>query len=162
MKRAPAPKSTRWRVLTGNAAKRRMKHNEANPKLAKILRAPVELDDHGKKFWKDYAPKLKELRLLSELDLHLLAMGAQWWSIYARAMADLKESITQVSDANGKVARPEVQIAKTAYNAVRSIMQEFGIGPGSRTKVDPLPDDEDDDPASRFFNDKLRARRFLA
>jgi P27 family predicted phage terminase small subunit len=139
-----------------------MKHNEATPKLAKILRAPVELDEHGKKFWKEYAPKLKELRLLSELDLHLLGLAAQWWSIHVRAMNELKESITQISDANGKVARPEIQVAKIAFNAVRGIMQEFGIGPGSRTKVDPLPEEESDDRAARFFGQKPNAKRFLA
>jgi P27 family predicted phage terminase small subunit len=125
-----------------------MNRNEVNPKLAQILCAPVELDEHGKKFWSDYAPKLKELRLLSELDLHLLAMAAQWWSIHVRAMADLKDSIIQVSEANGKVVRPEIQVAKTAFNAIRSIMQEFGVGPGSRTKVDPLPKEDDDDKPS--------------
>ncbi len=56
-----------------------------------------------------------------------------------RALAEMKE-ITQTTEANGKVAKPEVAIAKQAFNAVRSIMQEFGIGPGSRTKVTALPE----------------------
>ena len=54
------------------------------------------------------------------------------------------------------------EAAKQAFNAVRSILQEFGVGPGSRTKVTALPDDEDDDAAARYFNEKRRVKRFLA
>lgn len=93
--------------------------------------------------------------LLSELDLHLLAVGAQWWSIHCRALAELKESVTQISAVNGKIAQPEIAIAKIAFNAVRGVLQEFGVGPGSRTKVKATPE-EIDDPL-----DQYKASRFL-
>lgn len=137
-----------------------MNRNEPQPKLAKNLHPPIQLDEHAQKFWRTYSVKLKELRLLSELDLHLLAMAAQWWSVHVRALAEMKE-ITQTTDANGKVAKPEVAIAKQAFNAVRSIMQEFGIGPGSRTKVAALPPGDSDDPFAKYFNEKSGAARFL-
>jgi P27 family predicted phage terminase small subunit len=136
-----------------------MNRREPQPKIAKDIHPPIKLDEHAQKFWRIYSVKLKELRLLSELDLHLLAMAAQWWSVHVRALAEMKE-ITQTSEANGKVAKPEVAIAKQAFNAVRSIMQEFGVGPGSRTKVTTLPED-DDDPAARYFNNRPSVRRFL-
>ena len=161
MKPGPAPKSRQWRLLSGNAAKRPMNKREPQPKLAKDIHPPVKLDRHAQNFWRIYSVKLKELRLLSELDVHLLAMAAQWWNVHVRALAEMKE-ITQTTEANGKVAKPEVAIAKQAFNAVRSIMQEFGIGPGSRTKVTTLPKDEDDDPAARYFNNRPNVRRFLA
>ena len=137
-----------------------MNRNEPQPKLAKNLHPPIQLDEHAQKFWRTYSVKLKELRLLSELDLHLLAMAAQWWSIHVRALAEMKE-ITQTTDANGRVAKPEVAIAKQAFNAVRSIMQEFGVGPGSRTKVTALSQEDSDDPVEKFFNQKPGAARFL-
>ena len=40
-------------------------------------------------------------------------------------------------------------------------MQEFGIGPGSRTKVTALLEDEDDDPAAKYFDRGAKIRRFL-
>jgi P27 family predicted phage terminase small subunit len=137
-----------------------MNTHEPRPKLAKNLHPPIQLDEHAQKFWRVYSVKLKELRLLSELDLHLLAMAAQWWSVHVRALAEMKE-ITQTTEANGKVAKPEVAIAKQAFNAVRSIMQEFGIGPGSRTKVTALPEDDDNDPAAKYFNRGAKIRSFL-
>jgi P27 family predicted phage terminase small subunit len=129
--------------------------------VAKVLESPIELDEHGKSFWNEHAPKLKELGLLSEIDLHLLALGAQWWSVHVRALDGLKESITQVSEANGRVARPEVAVAKQAFNAVRAIMQEFGIGPGSRTKVSAARQDEVD-PVDKYFSQKPSVRSLLA
>jgi P27 family predicted phage terminase small subunit len=147
-------------MLSGNAAKRPINKREPQPKLAKDIQPPVKLDEHAQKFWRIYSVKLKELRLLSELDLHLLAMAAQWWSVHVRALGEMRE-ITQSTEANGRVAKPEIAIAKQVFNAVRSIMQEFGIGPGSRTKVTVLPEDEDDDPAARYFNNRHNVRRFL-
>src|SRR5262245_42670989 len=114
MRRGPAPKPTALKLLCGNAGRRPVNHHEPKPKRAKHLRTPTELDEHGKKFWKRYAPKLKTLGLLSEIDLDLLSMGAQWWSVHVRALNEVRDSIVQESDANGKVARPEIQIAKTA------------------------------------------------
>jgi P27 family predicted phage terminase small subunit len=137
-----------------------MNRHEPQPKLAKNLHPPIKLDEHAQKFWRIYSVKLRELRLLSELDLHLLAMAAQWWSIHVRALAEMKE-ITQITDANGKVAKPELAIAKQAFNAVRSIMQEFGIGPGSRTKVTALPEGDSDDPVAKYFKQKRGAAAFL-
>lgn len=87
-------------------------------------------------------------------------MAAQWWSVHVRALAEMKE-ITQTTDANGKVAKPEVAIAKQAFNAVRSIMQEFGIGPGSRTKVSALSQEDPGDPLAKYFNQKRAAATFL-
>lgn len=161
MRKGPAPKPTKLRILSGNAAKRPLNRNEPQPKLAKRPRSPVDLDEHGQKFWHHYAPKLKRLCLLSEIDLHLLAMGAQWWSVYKRAMEDLRNAIIQTTEANGNCARPEVAIAKQAFNAVRSILAEFGVGPGSRTKVAALSFDKPDDFDS-FKNKRPGARRFLA
>jgi phage terminase small subunit len=112
MRRGPAPKSRQWRILSGNAAKRPMNRREPQPKLAKDIHPPVKLDEHAQKFWRIYSVKLKELRLLSELDLHLLAMAAQWWSVHVRALAEMKE-ITQTTEANGKVAKPEIANCKT-------------------------------------------------
>jgi P27 family predicted phage terminase small subunit len=138
-----------------------MNRREPQPKLAKDIHPPIKLDEHAQKFWRKYSVKLKELRLLSELDLYLLALGAVWWSVHVRATAAMENSLVQITEANGRVAIPEVGVAKVAFNNVRSILQEFGIGPGSRTKVTTLPEEEDDDPAARYFNNRPNVRRFL-
>jgi phage terminase small subunit len=75
-------------------------------------------------------------------------------------VAELKPSLIQVSEANGRVARPEIAIAKQAAAIVRAVLAEFGIGPASRSKVSAIPT-ELDDPVEAYKR-KHSARRFLA
>jgi P27 family predicted phage terminase small subunit len=116
-----------------------------------------KLDSYGLKFWQYHAERLKRVRVLSELDLYALAAAAQWWSVYQRAMEGLSDKLTQVTPANGEVAKSEVAIAKQAFSQCWAIMSAFGLNPGDRAKLRALPPDPEDDPAEEFF-----ARRFLA
>lgn len=157
MRRGPAPKPNRLKILAGNPGRRPLNDDEPQPKLVTRLNAPVELDSHGLKFWRYYATLLKRIRVLSEADIHALAAAAQWWSVYQRAMEGLKNGLTQVTEANGEVAKPSVGIAKQAFSQCWAIMSAFGLNPGDRAKLRAIPPDADDDPARKFF-----ARRFLA
>lgn len=106
------------------------------------------------------------MRLLGELDAILLEMAAERWSLYKRATEELKDGITVVTLANGKIAKPEVGIAKTAFDGCRAILQEFGIGPSSRTRATKLPEPAEDDQAEKYFFGGVKRRhsasRFLA
>ncbi len=151
MKRGRKPKPTEFRLIEGNRGKRPLNHFEPKPVLLRDLRAPRWLDRFGKDFWNDHAPELVRLRLLSELDSALLATACERGRIYRRSSAALKRRLTQMTDANGRCALPEVAIAKSALDSVRAILAEFGIGPSSRTRALPIEGQDDDDPASEFF-----------
>jgi P27 family predicted phage terminase small subunit len=157
MRRGPAPKPTRLKLLAGNPGRRRLNDTEPQPKLAARLVPPVELDDFGLKFWRYHATLLKHCRVLSEADVHALAAAAQWWSVYQRAMNDLGGKLTQSSVANGEVAKPAVTIARQAFSLCWSVMQAFGLNPGDRSKLRAMPPDPEDDPTEKYF-----AKRFLA
>ena len=157
MRRGPAPKPTRFKLLAGNPGRRPLNHEEPQPKLVARLVSPVELDEHGLKFWKYYAALLKRVRVLSEADVHALAAAAQWWSVYQRAMDGLKDGLTQITDANGEIAKPSVGIAKQAFSQCWAIMSSFGLNPGDRAKLRAIPPDPEEDEVERF-----KARRFLA
>ena len=116
MRRGPAPKPNRLKILAGNPGRRPLNDDEPQPKLVTRLAAPVKLDSHGLKFWRYYATLLKRVRVLSEADIHALAAAAQWWSVYQRAMEGLKDGLTQITEANGEVAKPSVGIAKQAFS----------------------------------------------
>ena len=152
MKRGRKPKPTFSKLVEGNPGRRPLNHAEPNPQVLDNLKAPAWLDRFGKDFWNDFAPKLRRLRLLTELDARLLAAAAERWSVYIRASRKLKKTLTQVSRANGRHARPEVAISKQALDSVRAILAEFGIGPASRTRVKPVDEEQKDvDPAAEFF-----------
>jgi P27 family predicted phage terminase small subunit len=167
MRAGRPPKPTRLKILAGNPGKRELNPDEPDPVLLQDLTAPESLDNYGKQFWTRWAPVLKRMRLLGELDAILLEMAAERWSLYKRATEELKDGITVVTLANGRVAKPEVGIAKTAFDGCRAILQEFGIGPSSRTRATKLPEPAEDDAVEkRFFGGGVKprhsARRFLA
>ncbi len=161
MRRGPAPKPTRLKVLAGNPGRRPLNEAEPEPQLIQNIDPPIELDELGAKFWRYYAALLQRCRVLSEADVHALAAAAQWWSVYQRAMQDLSGSLIQTSPANGDCAKPTVAIARQAFSQCWAIMQAFGLNPGDRSKLRALPP-KDDDQAERFFGLRHKARRFLA
>lgn len=114
-------------------------------------------------FWNYDAALLQRCRVLSEADVHALAAAAQWWSVFQRWMNDLSGALTQITVANGEVAKPTVTIARQAFSQCWSIMQAFGLNPGDRSKLRALPPEaESDDPAATYFNNRHGAKRFLA
>src|SRR5687768_7931462 len=143
MRRGPAPKPTHLKVLAGNPGRRKLNQAEPQPRLARRLLSPVKLDDYGRAFWDYYSQLLKRIRVLSEADLHALASGAQWWSVYQRAMSGLHDGLTQVTDANGEIAKPQVTIARQAFQQCWAVMSTFGLNPGDRGKLRALPTSED-------------------
>jgi P27 family predicted phage terminase small subunit len=151
MKTGRPPKPTALKLLAGNPGNRHLNENEPNPVLLQNLTAPRSLDRVGKKFWNEYALKLQRVRVLSDLDACLLEMAAERWSLYKRATKELKKSITEETKANGRVPKPEVAIAKGALDGCRAILQEFGIGPSSRTRATKLPERISNDPAGKYF-----------
>ena len=138
MRRGRPPKPADLKLLTGNPGKRPVENTNAAVAVLEDLTPPEWLDGHGKAFWNHYAPILARLRLISELDGYLLAAASERWSVYLRASEEIKQSLTQQTDSNGNCARPEVAISKGALDSCRAILQEFGIGPASRTKVQAL------------------------
>jgi P27 family predicted phage terminase small subunit len=151
MKRGRKPTPTQRKLVEGNRSKRPLNRKEPTPALLDDLTAPDWLDEYGVEFWNENAPMLHRLRLLSEMDGQLLAVCAERWSVYRRAANDLKNSLVQETEANGRVARPEIAISKAALADIRSIFSEFGVGPSSRTKAVALPETKQADPAAKYF-----------
>jgi P27 family predicted phage terminase small subunit len=164
MRRGRRPKPSRLRLLNGNAGKRPINFNEPHPRALRNPAPPSWLDQYGREFWRRHAPELSRLGLLSVLDRDLLASAAERWSVYRRATNELKHSLIQTSEANGRIAKPESTIAKQALAECRAIMGEFGCSPSSRTRVTPIPvpPGDDDDPAAKYFRARHDVRKFLA
>jgi P27 family predicted phage terminase small subunit len=135
--------------------------NEPEPEAPKDLTPPAWLDELGLEFWNSLAPQLHMMGLLSEIDLPLFTAACERWSVYRRATDELQKQLTRNSKANGRVAKPEAQIAKAALAEVRAILAEFGIGPASRSRVVAKPL-WGKDPVEEYKKRKFNARKFLA
>jgi P27 family predicted phage terminase small subunit len=136
MRRGRPPKPTHLKLLEGNPGRRPINAQEPKPPAAEKLTPPIKLADDAKKFWRYFAPKLKEARILSEIDLHSLAAAAEWWGIYRRAMNAIRDgSLTQSSAANGTTVAAEFTVAQAAFKSCSNVMASFGLSPADRTRI---------------------------
>lgn len=129
------PKPTELRVLEGNPGRRPL--NDAEPRFALLqdVEPPPWLDEHARELWAYLVPRLAAQRVLTEIDLPLLAAACERWSVYRRASKRLTRSLTQNTRAVGRTALPEVNISKAALQGAVELLREFAIGPSSRSKV---------------------------
>ena len=136
--------------------------NQPQPDPLKTAPVPEWLDDYGRECWSAHVPHLLKNRLLTPLGTFLFAAVCERWSTYRHAIDELKIGLTHETESNGTCSRPQVAIAKAAFNDFRQGLQEFGCTPATCGKVTAAkPDDDDDDPAAEFVRQKPNARRFL-
>lgn len=97
------------KLLQGNPGKRPINKNEPQPAKAG-LEPPKWLSPDAKKVWRQYAPKLQDLGLLTELDVEFFALGCVQL-VAARAGND------------------------KAVQEVQRILAQFGFSPSARAKL---------------------------
>lgn len=135
--RKPLP--TKVHELNGNPSKLRLdKRNEPQPQ-ARELSCPAWLDKEAKKVWQRNEPELTRLRVLTILDQDAFTAYCQAFSRWKRAEKAIQDSFSyEFSDKNFKTKRttkPEVQIARDAWNQVKAMEAEFGMTPSSRSRI---------------------------
>ena len=146
MRRIP----TSLKKIRGTYRKDRAR-SEPKPAQPENLEPPIELDAHGQAFWNYHAEKLQQLGLLTECDVHSLAVGCEWWSVHQRALEAVKSELTHSTEANGECSKPEIAIAKQAFTNLRTIMISFGLDPQSRGKLHVERPEQPDEIESLYF-----------
>jgi P27 family predicted phage terminase small subunit len=159
MRRTP----TASKILRGTFRKDRVNLDEPQPEPPNELEAPAWLDDYGRECWDAHVPQLVKISVLTSLDMFLFAAICERWSVYRRATDKLKPEFTHQTESNGECAKPQVAIAKTAFDSFRQGLAEFGCSPASRSKVKAVSPN-DDDPFEKYRSSKMPpkgAGRFL-
>ena len=129
---------TALRILQGNPGKRPLPKGEPKPKLAS-LDPPVGLNERALVFWCEYAPKLLELGILTELDRPQFATACEQHALYERLMAVVFRYPF------GKRAK---EYSPRAYKALQErdrILSRFGFDPASRAKLNVEPSKSEDE-----------------
>lgn len=157
-------KPTQAKILHGTFRQDRANLNEPRPEPLKDLEPPAWLDGYAQECWKAHVPWLLKLGVITSIDVSLFAAVCERWSTYRRACDDLKDGLTHTTTANGECAKPQVAIAKAAFDSFKSGLQEFGCSPATRGKVSAARPPDDDPVAAYFFEGKPKtgAARFLA
>lgn len=124
--RKPTP--TSLKLVRGNPGKRRLPENE--PKPAGMATMPKFLTGRAAAIWKEYAPELIRLGLLTSLDGYSFAV---WCSLTAQY--EENEAMNA-----GRLAQ------------MRGLAACFGLEPASRARLSPGGAEEpEDDPAEAYF-----------
>lgn len=150
-RRGPPPKPTNLRVLQGNPGKRPISPREPKPRKT-APRCPEWLSDEAKKVWRRTVPELKALGVLTTIDGDALAgycaTYAQWKE--ATVFIDKHGMAYPLRDGEGRVKCmqqfPQVAVARGALFLLKAFMQEFGLTPASRSRIQvPWTPDEDEE-----------------
>ena len=129
------PKPTVLKLIQGTYRSDRANPSEPKP-CAMIPPCPKYLQGEAQKQYKKMAKKLARIGLMTELDDLALSMLCQAWSEYLEATDQMKKSGMLVKSPNGfPVLNPYLIAANQALKKVRSLLAEFGMTPGSRSRI---------------------------
>lgn len=139
-------KPTALRILEGNPGKRPLPKDEPQPPAGKP-KVPVWVQGSARKLWRQIAPALESMGVLTTVDTHALGMLVDAYAQYLQAKAVIdKEGLTYekerfVDQERGFVhvleirQRPEVPIMQDAWKRVLNMMVQFGVTPASRSRL---------------------------
>jgi phage terminase small subunit len=125
------PKPTAQKRATGNPGRRPLPEKEPEPPDGEVKK-PAWLKHRAAKIWKEYAPMLIEMRVLTIVDVPMFAL---WCSLYAEY-----QETPQIFTAS-KISKME------------SIASRFGMDPSSRARMGTPPKNNgnNEDPAEKYF-----------
>lgn len=163
-------KPTPLKILTGNPGKRPLNNAEPKPS-ATAPKCPTWLDPEAKRLWKELAPELERLGLLTCVDGGSLAAYCQAWAEFRLATETLRREGRCVQtggqpheDQDGKpIGRgwiggqmqphPAVAQQRSAWSAIKSFAGLFGLDPSSRSKLH-VGGETAEDPLDSFLDGK--------
>ena len=138
MKPGPAPAPTKLRMLRGNPSRRPLNKSEPRPKAkARTPSAPSHLGPDGRREWRRLAKELTALGLLTTLDMTAFRLYCDVYETYMDATATIRKFNRIIKTPNGfLVTSPYVHLANKALAQMNQLMQEFGMTPAARSRVE--------------------------
>ena len=128
-------KPTRIKQLEGNPGKRSLNTSEPRP-AKKRPPCPKHLQGEARREWNRMSKQLFELDLLTVVDRAALAAYCQAWADWVFAHEQLAEgSMITVTEKGYPVLSPWWSVATTAAKQMKSFLTEFGMSPGSRSRI---------------------------
>jgi P27 family predicted phage terminase small subunit len=134
---APTPLPSALKRLRGNPGRRRLNEHEPQPRSArKCPEPPPWLTPYALERWREVAPELFALGLLTVADVGALAIHCSHYGRWRQAEEQIARMPELVATTErGRVADPLVAIAGRAAKDALSSGNEFGLTPSSRTRV---------------------------
>ena len=130
------PKPTRLKIVEGNPGKRAINKQEPDPEYLNDLTPPSFLSPAAAEVWVEIAQDLRNARLLTKLDVPMLAMGCEALARYRKLN---KDCVNEPSSVGSEEEKKDVWMATTiqsmSFKQAMTVFQQFGMSPAARTKI---------------------------
>ncbi|MBO8169974.1 MAG: phage terminase small subunit P27 family [Thermoanaerobacteraceae bacterium] len=158
------PEPTKLKLIKGTE-KRYINENEPRPQPI-APDPPSWLPTEAKKAWKELAPELERLGLLTAIDGPAFTMLVLHWALAVQSYRQMKTDknrarkeglpvdkygLTTIDERKLPRKHPLLQVLRDNSAAFRQYMAEFGLSPSSRSRIS-LPDPNDEDAFEEFLN----------
>lgn len=131
------PKPAGLKQLAGNPGKRVIKEEPRVQMPARVPYPPRFLNAYGKREWRRVIRLLIQAGLYSDLDRTCLTIYCVEFGTWRDALDQIGENGNRVltTDKGYQYQNPWVAIGNNARAAAQTALQQFGLSPGSRSKV---------------------------
>jgi P27 family predicted phage terminase small subunit len=134
--RGRKPKPTHLKLVEGTLSHRRKMTGEPRPDCS-IPTCPHHLSPSAKAEWKRLAGELAKLGILTRLDRAALAAYCQAYGRWVEAEQKVKETPALLKMPSGYVQQnPWLTIATKQLELMHKFLNEFGLSPVARSRVD--------------------------
>ena len=135
MTRGPKPKPTAVKRMEGNPGKRALNEFEPEP-IADDVDCPEWLDADARAEWSRVYQRLVSCRILTPLDMAILADYCQSYAQMVRAETNIQKYGDIIKTPSGYVQQaPHVGIYNQASKRMKQAAAELGLTPSSRTRI---------------------------
>lgn len=157
------PKPTALKLVQGNPGKRAISKSEPDPEYLNDLTAPAFLAQSAAVVWDEVVPHLRRAKLLTHLDVPMLAMGCVAIAQYrtAASCADsalVKSKQVEIDDGGvaevGEHVNPWLIVQSMSFKQAMAVFQQFGMSPAARTRIAVNPQGDlfgEGDKAASYF-----------
>lgn len=146
------PKPTAIKKLEGNPGRRPLNEQEPQPGPASPDVPRGKLTKEGQKLWRDLAPRLIEMGVLTDVDLPAFEMMCNHYGLARDALKLINAMGLFVKDRDEQPRKnPALQLYRDNSQAFKAYLIEFGLTPSSRSKIEAVPLDEEPSLAELLF-----------
>lgn len=154
---SPIPKPTHLKMLAGNPGHRTLNQNEPQPKKG-IKKCPKWIEDYAKEIYEELSQELNEIGVLTTIDQSALVALAIQLANQRYAWEQIGKVGYIVKTPSGYVqTNPFVGLLNHSTKLARGLMQEFGMTPAARTRIQVSDAEKAADPFIDFMNRKKKA-----
>ncbi len=135
-------KPTALHLVAGNPGKRALNGAEPEPVLLNDLEPPAHLSGRSAAVWRQLAPMLRRLQLLTEADVIALEMLCDAVADYRHAREQLGDDFVGHSARGSQMLNQWLVAKSLSSKRAEAFMGKFGMDPVSRSRVmiDPQAD----------------------